>query len=147
MSGASATRRPVVFREGESRCFGCGSLNPLGLQLRFFETDDGIEMDWTAPAHVEGAPGIVHGGIQGTVLDEALCMTAYAKRATPVVTGELTVRYRKPVPVAVPLLVRARIVEEDARSFVIAGAIHLAASGETLTEGRGRFFAAKGATP
>lgn len=136
-------RRPVVFREGPNRCFGCGTANALGLRLEFFETDDGVEVDWVAPAHVEGAPGIVHGGIQGTLLDEAFCMTAYAKRGTPVVTGELTVRYRRPVPVAVPLLVRGRIMEEDARSFIIAGGIYRAATAEALTEGRGRFFVAQ----
>ena len=136
-------RRTVVFREGENHCFGCGPNNPLGLRLQFFETDDGIEVEWVAPAYVQGAPGIVHGGIQGTLLDEALCMTAYTKRGTPVVTGELTVRYRRPVPTDTPLLIRGRIVEEDARSLVIAGAIHLAGGGEALTEGKGRFFPAR----
>ena len=137
-------RRPVVFPEGLNRCFGCGTDNPLGLRLEFFETDDGVEVDWVAPAHVEGAPGIIHGGIQGTLLDEAFCVTAYAKRGTLVVTGELTVRYHRPVPVAVPLVVRGRIVEEDGRSFIIAGGIYLAATAEALTEGRGRFFVAQG---
>ena len=139
----SADRRPVVFEGGgENRCFGCGTANPLGLRLEFFETDDGIEIEWHAPPHVEGAPGIVHGGIQGTVLDEACCMAAYAKRATRVVTGELTVRYRRPVPVGVPLLVRARIADEDARSFVIEGRISGPGSDDALTEARGRFFRA-----
>lgn len=136
-------RRPVVFSsDAPNSCFGCGRDNPLGLRLLFFETDGGVECEWTAPPHVAGAPGIVHGGIQGTVLDEVLCMAAFAKHATPVVTGELTVRYRRPTPVGVPLLVRGRIVEVDGRRFTIEGAIHLAATGDTLTEARGRFFAA-----
>jgi acyl-coenzyme A thioesterase PaaI-like protein len=138
-------RRPVVFSsDTPNACFGCGPDNPLGLRLLFFETDDGIECEWTAPPHVAGAPGIVHGGIQGTVLDEVLCMAAFAKHATPVVTGELTVRYRRPTPTGVPLLVRSRIVEADGRRFTIEGAIHLAETGDTLTEARGRFFAASG---
>ena len=107
-----AMRRPVVFSSDSlNTCFGCGSENPLGLRLLFFETDAGVECEWTAPPHVAGPPGIVHGGIQGTVLDEVLCMAAFAKHATPVVTGELTVRYRRPAPTGVPLLVRGRIVE------------------------------------
>jgi acyl-coenzyme A thioesterase PaaI-like protein len=138
-------RRPIAFSDvDENRCYGCGPANPLGLRLQFFETDEGIEIDWVAPEHVVGPPGIVHGGVQGTVLDEACCMAAFAKRHLPVVTGELTVRYRSPVPLGVPLLVRARIVEEQDRSFLIEGAIVSGASGDVLTEGRGRFFAARG---
>src|SRR4051794_25653989 len=135
-------RRPVVFAsDTPNGCFGCGPDNTLGLRLEFFETDVGVECEWTPPAHVAGAPGIVHGGIQGTVLDEVLCMAAFAKHGTPVVTGELTLRYRRPAPVGVPLVVRGRIVERDERRLTIEGAIHLAATGDTLTEARGRFFA------
>jgi acyl-CoA thioesterase FadM len=69
-------------------------------------------------------------------------MTAFAKRGTGVVTGELTVRYLRPAPTDTPLLVRGRIVEARGRSFLIEGGIHLAATGDELTRGRGRFFAA-----
>lgn len=135
-------RRPVSFANGPGTCFGCGANNASGLRLEFFETDDGVEVSYTAPKHLEGAPGIIHGGIQGTLLDEAFCMTAHAKRGTGVVTGELTVRYLRPAPTGTPLLVRGQIVEERGRSFVIEGGIYLAATGEELTRGRGRFFAA-----
>ena len=136
-------RRPVVIGDGTGRCFGCGSANPAGLHLEFVETDEGVEAEYAVPSHLEGAPGIVHGGIQGTLLDEVCCMAAYTKRGAPVVTGELTIRYHRPVPTAVPLLVRSRIVDEDARSFTIAGTIQLGATGEPLTEARGRFFRQK----
>jgi len=139
-----ATRRKVVFDEGRpNTCFGCGSDNPNGLRLEFTETDDGIEVQYTVPEALQGAPGIAHGGIQATLLDEALCMAAYAKLGTPVFTGELTVRYLKPVPTHTPLLVRSRILETKGRSSWIEGAIHLADTGEELTRARGRFFAQK----
>jgi acyl-coenzyme A thioesterase PaaI-like protein len=133
-------RREVTFRG--STCFGCGAENPQGLQLRFFETDEGVEVDYVSPPHLDGAPGIIHGGIQGTLLDEAMCMAVYAKRGIGVVTGELTVRYRKPVPSGTPLVVRGRILEQRGRSFLIEGGIHLAETGEELTRARGRFFLA-----
>jgi acyl-coenzyme A thioesterase PaaI-like protein len=136
-------RRPVAFTEGENTCFGCGSDNPLGLRLQFFETDDGVECDWTAPPHLAGAPGIIHGGIQGTVLDEVLCMTAFAKHGTGVVTGELTIRYRKPVPTGVPLRIDGRIVARDDRSYTITGTIRRPDTPDVLTEARGRFFIAR----
>jgi uncharacterized protein (TIGR00369 family) len=135
-------RRPVVFGDDPGRCFGCGSANPAGLHLAFVETDEGVEAEYAVPSHLEGAPGIVHGGIQGTLLDEVFCVTAFVKQGTFVVTGELTVRYLRPTPTDTPLVVRGRIVEARERSFGIEGGIHLAATGEELTRGRGRFFAA-----
>jgi acyl-coenzyme A thioesterase PaaI-like protein len=139
-----AMRRKVVFGEGRTNtCFGCGGDNPRGLRLEFFETAEGVEAEYNVPEHLQGAPGIAHGGIQATILDEVLCMTAYAKLGTSVFTGELTVRYVQPVPTETPLVIRGRITESRGRSSFIEGAIHLAATGEELTRARGRFFPQK----
>ena len=136
-------RRPLVFDGGLNHCFGCGSENALGLRLEFRETDDGVEVTHLVPGQFAGPPGVVHGGIQATLLDEVLCMTAYAKRNTGVVTGELTVRYLRPAPTETPLVVRGRVVEDLADSFVIAGEIIVAATGQEVARGRGRFFPKK----
>jgi uncharacterized protein (TIGR00369 family) len=132
-------RRPIVFAE-DGRCFGCGADNPQGLRLSFIETDDGVEVEYSVPSHLEGARGIVHGGIQATLLDEALCMTAYAKLGYPVMTGELTVRYVRPAPSATPLIVWGRISEARDNSAFIEGGIRHGATGEELTRASGRFF-------
>lgn len=134
-------RRQVVYANGVNPCFGCGPTNPAGLRLSFIETDDGVEVEYTVPSHFEGAAGIVHGGIQATLLDETLCMTAYAKAGAPVFTGELTVRYLRPVPTGTPLRVSGRIVEAKSKGWIIEGTIALAGTGEELTRARGRFFA------
>lgn len=134
-------RRQIRFATDRSgHCYGCGPDNPEGLRLEFFETDDGVEVDYVAPPVLEGAPGVVHGGVQATLLDEAMCMTAYAKEGTPVVTGELTVRYLSAVPTRTPLVIRGRITERRPGSCFIAGSIVLASSGEELTRAHGRFF-------
>lgn len=133
-------RKRIVFRDPQNRCFGCGPHNPNGLRLEFYETDDGVEVEYAAPAHLRGAEGVIHGGIQATLLDETLCMTAYAKLGQPVVTGELTIRYVRPAPTESPLLARARIIKTEDRSVFIEGTINLAASGAELTRAHGRFF-------
>ena len=56
----------------------------------------------------EGAPGIVHGGFVAAVLDEVLGMVA-AMSGTVAMTGEFTVRYRKPTPINRPLRIEARL--------------------------------------
>jgi uncharacterized protein (TIGR00369 family) len=129
-----------VYGSDYNACFGCGPENPAGLRLKFEETNDGVEVHYTVHDDLRGAPGVVHGGIQATLLDETLCMTAYAKLGMSVVTGELTVRYEKSVPTDTALLIRGRIVETKGRSAFIEGGIYLAATGEQLTKGRGRFF-------
>ncbi|MEW6268908.1 MAG: PaaI family thioesterase [Thermodesulfobacteriota bacterium] len=136
-------RRPIRFDDDRSgTCFGCGSANHSGLRLEFYETEDGVEVEYAAPEALAGAPGIVHGGIQATLLDEAMCMTAYAKGGTGVVTGELTVRYLRTVPTRTPLVIRGGITERRNGSFFIAGSIALAGTDEELTRAQGRFFAA-----
>ncbi len=134
-------RAEIIFESDEPRtCFGCGPDNPKGLRLRFFETGEGVEVDYVAPEHLNGAAGVVHGGVQATLLDEALCMTAYAKEGTTVVTGELTVRYVAPLPTRTPLLIRSKITEKRGRSFFAEGEILVAGTEEVLTRGRARLF-------
>lgn len=135
-------RRPISFPDDrDGGCYGCGPSNPSGLRLSFFETDAGVEVEYAAPDDLRGAPGIVHGGVQATLLDEAMCMTAFAKAGTPVVTGELTVRYTSAVPTETPLVVAAHITERRGNSYFITGTIRRAGSDEELTRAQGRFFA------
>jgi hypothetical protein len=105
-----------------------GADNPKGLRLRFFETDEGVEVDYVSPPHLDGAPGIIHGGIQGTLLDEAMCMAVYAKRGVA-----SSRRADGPLPEARAERHAARRPQPDsartaARTFVIEGGIHLAES-------------------
>ena len=52
-------------------CFICGLENPVGLHLHFYETEPGIvETMYTAPDHFQGYPGVLHGGIVASMLDE-----------------------------------------------------------------------------
>jgi uncharacterized protein (TIGR00369 family) len=134
-------RREIILESEYNACFGCGQKNPAGLRLTFYETEEGVEAEYTVPEQFAGPPGIAHGGIQAAILDETLCVAAFAKAGTQVVTGEMTIRYVRPVPTARPILARARIVDRKDRSFFIEGAIHLAATGEELTRAHGRFFA------
>ena len=133
-------RRPLVWEDPNNHCYGCSPTNAQGLRMQFFETAAGVEADYTAPDHVEGAPGVIHGGIQATLLDEVFCMAVHAKHGGRIVTGELTIRYRRAAPTNTALVVRGHVVEERTRSFLVEGGIHLAATGEELTRARGHIF-------
>src|ERR1051326_1632203 len=52
-------------------CFGCGPANEKGLRIRSFVGEDGEEVvcDWKPEPHHEAYPGMLNGGIVGTLLD------------------------------------------------------------------------------
>ncbi len=138
-------------------CFVCGVENPAGLHMRFYETEAEpvqVVADYTVPAHYQGYPGVVHGGIIAAMLDEVTSRTIF--RGEPprfVVTARLSVRYRKPVPVETPLRLTGRIVEEKGRAITVAGEIRLV-DGTLLAEAEAvivevdpSFFGEAGLTP
>jgi acyl-coenzyme A thioesterase PaaI-like protein len=129
----------LVF-PAESVCFGCSPRNAAGLHLRFFRDGDGVRCDTTMDAAYQGAPGVVHGGMQAVLLDETCCAAAFFTIDAHVVTGKLDLRYRRPCPIGTPLRVRAAIVRDEGRYLVIRAAICAADGGPALTEAEGRFY-------
>lgn len=138
MAGSVALEE-LFFPFGDGGCFGCSKSNPDGLHLRFFRDGDEVTGTCTVPDKFHGAPGIVHGGIVATILDEFSCAAAVALAGSRVVTGELQVRYERPCPVERPLAVKARIVStEHPRYIVIDSELHL--DGECVVRSTGKFF-------
>jgi acyl-coenzyme A thioesterase PaaI-like protein len=109
-------------------CFVCGVENLAGLHMRFFETDSDpveVHVDYTVPQRYQGYPGVVHGGIVATMLDEVISRTVF--RGDPprfVVTARLSIRYRKPVPVETPLKLVGRVVEDKGKVISVTGEIY-----------------------
>ena len=82
-------------------CFICGLENPVGLKLRIYQTAPGeIETTYTAPEHFQGYPGVLHGGIVATILDEISGRSMMGDPSAPrfMFTAKLEVKYRKNVP-------------------------------------------------
>jgi acyl-coenzyme A thioesterase PaaI-like protein len=119
-------------------CFACGRLNPCGLKLEFEEQDDSYITHFTGTAQHQGYDGIMHGGIVSTLLDEIMARYIYAKGVTAV-TGRLEIRYLKPTPIGVPLLVRGRITKNRGRIYETAGMIELP-DGTVTAEGTAKVF-------
>ncbi len=126
----------LTFPDGG--CFGCSASNPVGLHLRFRRRGDTVYAPYTIPDAYRGAPGIAHGGILATIIDEVSCAAVAFVEATYVVTGELTVRYLRPCPVEVPLEISARIVDRRPRYLVVDAEVR--SDGELLARSTGRFF-------
>lgn len=91
-------------------CFGCSPSNTSGMQLRFRRDGSRVRAGYRIPDRFHGAPGIAHGGIVAAILDEVSCAAAVFVADRFVVTGELVIRYERPVPVETPLELEAEIV-------------------------------------
>jgi len=96
-------------------CWGCGD-NPDGIRLPVPEEEGLAEYDAWFRFHErhQGGPGLAHGGLVASALDEACGLLATWYRF-PAVTARIFVRYRKPVPINVELLVHARLAGERGR--------------------------------
>jgi len=129
----------LSFPFDDAGCFGCSARNPDGLGLRFRRDGDTMYGSYTVSDRFHGAPGIAHGGIVATILDEYSCAAAVFLRGDPVLTGELNVRYERPCPVEVPLDIRARIIGEDHPRYLVIEA-EVCAGGEVLVRSSGKFF-------
>jgi acyl-coenzyme A thioesterase PaaI-like protein len=121
-------------------CFGCGPANVQGLRLQSFADGEGVVAEWQAQAHHNAWPGIVCGGIVGTLLDchtgaalgWALCLRdgldaqeplPWPLEKSPWVTAGYSVQLRRPAPIDESLTLRARVLKLSDEEAVIEGAL------------------------
>ena len=131
-----ASRPDDTFRD----CFGCGPAHPSGLRVRCFQTPEGVAAPIVVPRVYEGPPGAVHGGIVAAYLDEVLGGAAARATGKVTVTGELTVRYVRPVPAETPLLGRGRLLADHGRYVDVEGSLEEFSARRVVATARGRFF-------
>lgn len=118
-------------------CFGCGEENPGGLKLKFRQEGDIIKTTFTPGEIYQGYPGIIHGGITSTILDEVMstCLNAIGEIG---VTARLEVRFREKIPLGKPVEFEAWITQRKGR-LVDTQARALLENGKVAAEGKGRF--------
>ena len=114
-----------------AHCFGCGSLNEQGHQIKsFWDGDESVCHFQPKPFHT-ALPGYVYGGLLASLIDCHGTGTAAAagyraeSRAMDslpnlrYLTASLHVDYLKPTPLGPVLEVRARVKEVKGRKVVI----------------------------
>ena len=101
-------KKKVLKKQNNSRnCFVCGVMNDMGLKSAFYELEDGTVAALVEPKpEHQSYPMRVHGGVISAMLDETIGRAInITEPDTWAVTGELTVRFKKPVPYGEQLLV------------------------------------------
>jgi acyl-coenzyme A thioesterase PaaI-like protein len=120
------------------RCFACGQQNESGLKLTFRRDGKRILADYRPQPRDQGFPGVLHGGILATMLDETMSRTGALRREW-LMTGKLDIRFRRPAPVDQPLRVWGEIARERQGAVDAVGAVELM-DGTVLAEARGMFL-------
>jgi len=130
-----------------NKCFGCGPSNPEGLQIKSRAEGDAIVLDWTPATMHEAFPGVVNGGIVGTLFDchgnwtAAWHLMQSQKLDTPpgTVTSEFHVKLKRPTSSKAPVRIVARVVESEGDRVVVEEELH--SGGRVTATCRGVFVA------
>ncbi len=119
------------YTEEFSHCYGCGSLNEHGLQIKSFWDGDESTAKFTPNEHHIAIPGYVYGGLIASLIDCHCVGTAAAatykaqnrsmdtKPALRFVTASLKVDYLAPTPLGTELEIRGKVVEMKGKKVVI----------------------------
>jgi acyl-coenzyme A thioesterase PaaI-like protein len=136
-----------------SICFGCGPANPQGLHIRSFVRGDETVATWRPGSHHEAFPGMLNGGIIGSLLDCHCNWTAawhlmqLNQLAQPpcTVTADYAIKLLRPTPTDGPVELSARVVASSADRATIEGV--LTAAGKPRATCRGTFVAVQPGHP
>ena len=103
--------------------------NPVGLHMSIYNDLDNhyIYSNITLPDQYQGYPGVVHGGIVASMLDEisGRSIMINGNDQNLMVTLKLEVKYRRPTPTNTPLKVIGRVVSQTKTRAKVEGEIQL----------------------
>jgi uncharacterized protein (TIGR00369 family) len=103
--------------EGYRGCYVCGVENPVGLRLPFRQDEGGgSRAEYVARPEHAGWPGIVHGGLLFTLMDEAVAW-ACTYAGSRCVTAKAEARFRAPAGVGAPLVITGRVTRTTSRAL------------------------------
>ena len=126
-------------------CFGCGPANAKGLRLRSFARGTEVVATWQAEPHHEAFPGMLNGGIIGSLLDCHCNWTAAwffmqrdgLEKPLCTVTADYAIKLLRPTPTGAELELTAHVVEATADRALVEGL--LSAAGKPRATCRGTF--------
>ncbi len=136
-----------------SICFGCGPANKEGLRIKSFRRNKGLEMEFNPQEEHQAFPGMINGGIIGTLLDchgnwtAAIALMDEKGSSKPpcTVTASYSVNLKRPTPYGPTLHVTGEVTEiSDGRARV---KMALIAEDKICATGEGLFVSVKEGHP
>lgn len=137
----------------QSTCFGCGPANSRGLRIRSMDRGDHTEADWSPESYHEAFPGMLNGGIIGSLLDCHSNWTAAvhlmkrsgASQPPCTVTADYSIKLLRPTPTGGPVHLSARVLDSSEDRATIEATLQ--AGGKICATCRGTFVAVKPGHP
>ncbi|MBP1743934.1 MAG: uncharacterized protein H6Q58_912 [Firmicutes bacterium] len=131
----------VKKQRNSTKCIVCGLNNELGLKAAFYELENGELVAIFKPVEEhQSYPGRMHGGISSAILDEVIGRAILVKDESMWgVTAEISLKYRKPVPLNEELRVVGRITKDSKRIFEGTGEIILK-NGDVAVSAAGKYI-------
>lgn len=137
----------------KNACFGCGPANPNGLHIRSFAKGDEVVADWKPEKKYEAFPGVLCGGIIGTLLDchcnwtgaYHLMKRAGDDHAPCTVTADYAIKLLRPTATNDVVHLAAHVVDFTDDRATVEGT--LTAGGKVCATCRGVFVAVKEGHP
>ncbi len=125
------------------RCFGCDPANPYGLKIKIFADEKTGEVFTRIKAqdHFSGFPGILHGGIQCTLIDEIAFWAMFDRVKKIGVTANIQMDFLKTVNTSSLLEVRGKIDNIKGRNVLVNVDI-IVENKEVCTRGRVIYYIA-----
>jgi len=113
-----------LYPDDFTHCFGCGSRNSSGHQLKSYLDGDAVVARFTPAPHHMSVPGFVYGGLLASLVDcHAMAAAASSEitgnSAPRFVTAALHVEYLKPTPLGPELEIRGHVTERSAKKAVV----------------------------
>jgi acyl-coenzyme A thioesterase PaaI-like protein len=105
----------LELADKNAHCYACGPENRAGLRVPFHPNagKGSCATYQVQPEHI-GWPGLIHGGILFSLMDEALGWALYYQGLRGM-TARAETRFRAPAPVGTPLLITGSILEQTKR--------------------------------
>lgn len=124
------------YPENLSHCYGCGSHNPHGHQIKTVWDGDETVTRFTPQPYHTAVPGFVYGGLIASLVDchstGTAAAAAYRAEGRDMdtqpplrfVTGSLHVDYLKPTPLGQELEIRGRVKEIKGRKVIVESTVY-----------------------
>ena len=117
-----------LFGPGQP-CFGCGPDHPIGFRLAFEREGDAVVTRFTPGERYQGPPGVMHGGLVMTLVDELAAWVPIALKGKFAFTSHFDGRLKAPARIGQELRGRAWLTKDTPRVVKVAATLH---QGEVL---------------
>jgi uncharacterized protein (TIGR00369 family) len=128
----------ITYLPNSKPCFICGEDNPAGVQTRFYVENGIVKAPFMGRSHHCGFENVVHGGVVAAILDECMGWSVARVIHRMCLTGELTVRYLKPVLANRPMTACSEVVKASRRMGIARGWL-IDEEGTQYARAQGRF--------